>query len=82
MPGMKQKVTEIVFGMKLSNGGKIDSRSEKHRIVMPFILLFSIDISFFNICFLDSFPTPSSVVFFCFSPARKHWSCFLICRNV
>lgn len=47
MPGMKQKVTEIVFGMKLSNGGKIDRRSEKHRIVMPFIPLFSIDIFFF-----------------------------------
>lgn len=37
----------------------------------------------FFICFLDSFPTPPSALFFCFSPAqvqinaRKHRSCFL-----
>lgn len=42
MPGTKQKITEMVFGRELSDGGEIDGRRRKHSILLPFILFFSI----------------------------------------
>lgn len=91
MPGMKQKVTEMVFGMKLSDGGEIDRRRKKHSPLMPFILLFSIGILFFlYICFLDSFPTLSCALFFStshlfrfkYTVLENISPAFFICRSV
>lgn len=55
MPGTKQKVTELVFGRQLSDGGEIDDRREKHIVLIPFLLFFSNGISFSDV---PSIPFP------------------------
>lgn len=56
VPGMKQKVTEIVFGRELSDRGQIDGREEK-RSIMPLIL--------FSWHFFHKFPWFLSLSFLC-----------------
>lgn len=37
MPGMKQKVTEMVFGREVSDRGETDGRGGNHLILVSFL---------------------------------------------
>lgn len=58
MPGMKQKVTEMVFGREVSDRGETDGRGK----ITLFLCHSYVSIAIFFMCFLDSFSTPSSAL--------------------